>query len=737
MPCPCYFINVGWEVRTPQLLQRIERARRVVSLCSQAIIRAYDEEALLFEECRILLDVGGYAMAWVGEIKTGATAMVPLAHAGTEPSGVRNVDPPWVNDMGPHSPTGRAIREQRPQVLRGILTNPALQQRQPEAEALGYAAVCAFPLQFGPHGTGALAVYAHEPDAFAPEEVALLRELAGDLGAGVAVLRAKHASELLEEQLEAAERRYRSLIEHAPIAVVQINLDGKVLIANEALAKLLGYASPAEVMAQTPAELAHHLEDADVERIERLIRSGPPFKPLELRVRRRDGTLVWVDVQAQPGIGIDERVIEAFVRDLTAARAAQLTGSRLAAIVDASEEAIIGIDPEGIVQAWSRGATALYGYSEGEALGRPLADLYVPEDRRAEWQALLVTLAKGERVHRFDTRRLCKRKEPKEVSVAASPILDADGRVVGASLIEHDVEERNRLQSARLAQERQQQEVFHLQALARMRSEFMSRASHELNTPLTPVLLQIQSLKEIPGLDAKQALGLASIERNVMRLAVLVKDLLSASSLTSSQLDLAPIEVDLADLAATAVESFRAQARGKGVTLVDASTEGVAAFADRDRVMQVLFNLLDNAIKFTPAQGSVTVQATERDGAAAVTVTDTGLGFAAEARANLFRPFGRLHEEVPGAPLGTGLGLFISKGIIEGSGGHIWADSPGPGKGTTVGFTLPLRPAQPGRGIRSAKGFAAPPAEAPTPGPPVPAVPAAAPPEAPPAEGKE
>src|ERR1051325_9238722 len=190
---------MGLEAKPPHLLQRVERARRVVSLCSQATIRAYDEEALLSEACRILLDVGDYCMAWVGEAPAVGSSLRPLAHASAAPSGVRSVQPPWANDVGSRSPTALAVHEQRPQVVRGIPGDAALLARHPEAAALGYGAVCAFPIQFGPHGGGALTIYAREADAFAPEEVALLRELGGDLAVGVAALRAKRANDQLEE----------------------------------------------------------------------------------------------------------------------------------------------------------------------------------------------------------------------------------------------------------------------------------------------------------------------------------------------------------------------------------------------------------------------------------------------------------------------------------------------------------------------------------------------------------
>jgi two-component system OmpR family sensor kinase len=248
--------------------------------------------------------------------------------------------------------------------------------------------------------------------------------------------------------------------------------------------------------------------------------------------------------------------------------------------------------------------------------------------------------------------------------------------------------------------------VFHLEELTRMRSEFIAKASHELNTPLTPVLLEVLSLKEVPGLDARQALSLASIERNVIRLAVLVKDLLAAADLNMNRLDLNPSVIDLRELVFDAVESFKPQAEKMGVHLRMGPAERVPAYADRDRVMQVLFNVVGNAIKFTPRGGSVTVAATEVDGQALATIADTGLGFSEKDRANLFLPFGRLHEDKPGAPPGTGLGLFISKGIIEESGGEIWAESPGPDRGCTFGITLPMHgPSAPGRGIRAAHGF--------------------------------
>ncbi len=511
----------------------------------------------------------------------------------------------------------------------------------------------------------------------------------------------------LAKQLEAAEFRFRNLIDHAPIAVLRITLEGKVMMANPALAELLGYASVPEFLAQSGPELKRHIEPADLERLESLVRSGRPYAPVEVRLRKVDDSYVWVDVLAQLEIGVGERIVEAFVRDLTQVRAIQLASSKLAAVMNSVDDAIIGIDRHGIVGSWNRGATKLYGYKETESIGRPLADIYVPEAMRPEWDGMLAKLMAGQRVSKFDTKRRHKDGSLKEVAVAANRVLDAKGQSLGASFIENDVTERDRSQRALIANERQQQEVLHLQSLTRMRAEFMGKASHELNTPLTPVLLGVQSLKEIPDLDAKQALSLASIERNVIRLAGVVKDLVTAADLNLNRLDLNPTEIDLHELVADVMASFQPQAAKRQVQLLTTSTETVPAFADRERVLQVMFNLMGNAIKFTPNGGNVTIDATALADGATVTITDTGLGFSAEGQSGLFLPFGRLHEDKPGAPPGSGLGLFISKGIIEQSGGEIWATSPGPDKGCTFGIKLPLpvRLPRPGRGILAAQGF--------------------------------
>jgi PAS domain S-box-containing protein len=568
------------------LLQRVERARRVVSHCSQAAIRAYDEEALLAEACRHLLDEGDYCFAWFAEARPGQTALQSMAYAGLEQSGVRGNQFPWTAPLGPRSPTSRALFEQRPYVVRGIAASPILRHRHPDAAALGYDAVCAFPLQFGPHGAGVLTIFAREPEAFGPEEVALLRELAGDMAVGVSVLRARTANDVLEEKLELAEQRYRSIVDHAPVGILQIGSDGRVILVNKALVALLGYASSDEVLALPPHDLAEHLDGTDLERLRQAMAMGQVQPPREIQLVRADGTRVWAQVTARPANGDSVGVIEAFVRDLSAEHA---------------------------------------------------------------------------------------------------------------------------LQGVQAAEARQHQEAVRLTELDRMRADFIGRASHELNTPLTPILIQVQAM-QVAGLDERQVRGLALIERNVVRLAGLVKDLLLASTIESREFPTDPTPFDLTEKAGEVVTSLEAQAKAADITLTLDSQDTVPAFGDCKRILQVVFNLVSNALKFTPRGGTVTVRSQTGAAGATLTVADDGNGFQPEDQAHLFEPFRRLHEHMAGTPPGTGLGLFISKAIIEQSGGTLWGISEGPGKGATFGFTIPANePApeapEPGRGILKAEGF--------------------------------
>jgi signal transduction histidine kinase len=234
-------------------------------------------------------------------------------------------------------------------------------------------------------------------------------------------------------------------------------------------------------------------------------------------------------------------------------------------------------------------------------------------------------------------------------------------------------------------------DVERLQELNEMRSRFVSVASHELNTPLTPLLLSVSLLKQsLEGkVTATEAQSLAILGRNLERLASLVKDLLDAARLQSSRLPLSLAPTNLRLLADGVADTFRGRATERKVRIETHGTGLAEAMADANRVIQVLTNLVDNALKFTPAGGRVDLFVTAAGPNVQLEVKDTGRGLDAAQVAQLFQPFAMVHDLATTQGQGTGLGLYVSRGIAELHGGTLTCRSDGPGKGTSFMLTLP------------------------------------------------
>jgi signal transduction histidine kinase len=227
--------------------------------------------------------------------------------------------------------------------------------------------------------------------------------------------------------------------------------------------------------------------------------------------------------------------------------------------------------------------------------------------------------------------------------------------------------------------------------LIRLRDEFVAVVSHELRTPLTSIIGYLELLvdDESGGLTAEQESYLEIVQRSTARLVELVGDLLLVAEAERGPLALELGEIDFVQLAAHAVDAARPAADARGITLAfDAGAPG-AVGGDATRLAQMLDNLISNAIKFTPSGGRVTVRAGRRGSDAVFEVIDTGDGIAESDRARLFDPFFRSREANARAVPGTGLGLTITKAIVDAHDGTIEVESV-PGGGATFRVWLPV-----------------------------------------------
>jgi putative ABC transport system substrate-binding protein len=236
-----------------------------------------------------------------------------------------------------------------------------------------------------------------------------------------------------------------------------------------------------------------------------------------------------------------------------------------------------------------------------------------------------------------------------------------------------------------------------LKELDRMKSDFVSHVSHELRTPLTAIKGAVDLiLREVAGpLTEKQIHYLTRVRSNAQHLAGLINDLLDLSKIESGRIEVKSSRVSLSGLVREAVEALRPVAAEKAIALETTVPEpSVPVWADRDKINQVLTNLIGNAIKFTPVQGKVTISVS-RNGkeSVRVSVSDTGPGVPPDEREKIFAKFYRVAEVNGENSKGTGLGLAISKALVELHGGKIWVESE-PSRGSTFSFTLPVSGSQ-------------------------------------------
>lgn len=311
-----------------------------------------------------------------------------------------------------------------------------------------------------------------------------------------------------------------------------------------------------------------------------------------------------------------------------------------------------------------------------------------PKDR-ARVQAIITDAYAAHTPFDFEHRIVRPGGEVRVLHAKGAVVLDAAERPVRMTGTGQDITER--IEAQRTLE--QLKELERLKEMDRFKTQFLNVAAHELSTPLTPIRLQLAILRRNVEASAlpREMRSLDILDRNVGRLSDLVHDVLEATRLQAGRLSIKRTMVDLDMAVREVAESFQAPAGDGGVQIECRCAPGLRVEADPARIHQVLPNLLSNAWKFTPDGGLIVVEASAEGGEAVVRVTDTGPGLTREAMTRLFQPFSQVHEEPARVP-GTGLGLFISRAIIELHGGRIWAESDGPGQGSTFSFALPLAP---------------------------------------------
>ena len=358
-------------------------------------------------------------------------------------------------------------------------------------------------------------------------------------------------------------------------------------------------------------------------------------------------------------------------------------------LIQDREHAVIMTNPSGVIVAWLAGAQRLLGYRADEIVGRHIAAIFTPEDRSKQQaeEELNVALAEG----RSEDERWHMRRDGGAVWVTGvmSVLRGTNGDVIGFVKVMRDRTD------LRAQTETLENRVAGLTERHETHSQFMATLGHELRTPLAAIGMATQLIEKSPA-AATLTVPIGVLKRQAATIQRLADDLMELCRLDLGRVELRLSRFTLQELLRDCTDSFSETAARAQIELVSILPEAaIEVTADRERLQQVVQNLIDNALKYTPRGGRVSVRAVSEPPDAVVRVEDTGMGIGPDVLPKVFELFTRSGAAAAAAGDGLGIGLAVAKQIIELHGGSIEARSPGVDKGAVFAIRVPSHPSAP------------------------------------------
>lgn len=508
----------------------------------------------------------------------------------------------------------------------------------------------------------------------------------------------------VEAELKKNQQRLQIAQQAGKIGSFELNIQTNEVACTPELEALYGLPAGGIDSYQTWVEMVHP-DDRTLtqQQVQAATASGEELN-IEFRICRPDKSVGWIACRAkvfQDDRGLPWRMIGVNV-DISDRKEAEAARSHihqtLEALIQACPLAITVLDcDDGTVKMWNPAAERIFGWNESEAVGQFVP--CVPADKREEFTANLKRIRAGKAIAGMETYRQRKDGSSIDISLWATPVRDSNGNINCMSIVA-DISDRKQVEAGRAQLlEREQAARAEAEAISRRKDEFLDSLSHELRTPLNVIQGWAQILRAHPNNQDKLASGLEAIERQSKVQIQLVEDLLDVSRIIQGKLVLKPGWFYMVRTIEAANNSVRLAADAKSVTVSLELDPAVSLmWGDAQRLQQVVWNLLTNAVKFTPSGGNVQVRLSavavsdsSSPNYVQITVSDTGKGIPAEFLPYVFDRFRQADASKTRADSGLGLGLAIVEHLVQLHGGTVTAESPGKDKGATFTVTLPLK----------------------------------------------
>lgn len=537
----------------------------------------------------------------------------------------------------------------------------------------------------------------------------------GALEGGISIVRDISARKQSERALVAAQRDLASIVASSEDAIYTMDLDSTIRTWGRGAEQVYGYTAD-EVIGRPISILSLPGPEHNAAALLNRVFAGESVQQLRTVRRHKDGHPVSVALTETPLRDDNGTIIgaTALARDLTesnllleklrTADEARFAEKGFRKLLEAAPDAILEADSRGRILLLNKTAEKMFGYSRSELLGQEVETL-VPEAMRPAHGEHRSSYTKAPQTRPMGTglELKARRKDgslvPVEISLSPNRVGD-ELRVIA---VVRDISARKEIEdrlhlvqeqhTAELAAKNQQLEARNrdIERANRLKSEFLASMSHELRTPLHTIIGFSELLtEEIEGsLTPKQKRFIGHILQDSRHLLELINEILDLSKIEAGRLELQVSTFDFGACLDEVLTGIRQQTAVKNINLEIRNSVQDMIFADRVRVKEILYNLLSNAVKFTPEGGSLWVESRTHDEWLETTVGDTGIGIPPEEQESIFEKFYQVGNTTKGTREGTGLGLPITRKLVELHGGKLWVESQS-GQGSRFTFTIPV-----------------------------------------------